>query len=564
MHRQGLFRLVRTASAAALIAGTIAVVGLVSPAIAAPACTFNGSSTVVTGVSGGTAIAISCTGLPASTSVVFAEASPLAALVPSSSASSEADLSAIVFATSDASGNVSGTFTVPATFTATDTNAVCPPTQAEVNAGLVGCAVAVATLTGTNFGDAILQYTGQPTPAAPSLTLSPTSGAVGDTITVSGSNWWGNALAATAIPAANISVGGVAASTASVNVSAATYSGVGGTLTPPAISGTFVVPTGVASGSQTVAIDEPNSTPVAGNGPGNTVEGTASLTIAAPAPTVTGVSPSSGPEAGGTVVTITGTNLTGGTVDFGPNAATGVTCGATSCTATSPAGTGTVDVTVTTAGGTSATSPADQFTYTTTTPAPTVTGISPTSGPAAGGTVVTITGTNLTGGTVDFGPNAATGVTCGATSCTATSPAGTGTVDVTVTTAGGTSATSSADQFTYISKHHERACNPHDVIVNLSEGDVVVNVDSADIHVHHGNIVVHIDKNDLTVNVPQSDISFKPGCDPTGIVVHVDADDVHVHLDSDDIQVQGNTITVQPQLDDIHVHVSGDDITHLS
>jgi Ricin-type beta-trefoil lectin domain/IPT/TIG domain len=164
------------------------------------------------------------------------------------------------------------------------------------------------------------------------------------------------------------------------------------------------------------------------------------------APVVTGVSPTSGPPAGGTPVTITGTNLTGGTVAFGPNAATGVTCGATSCTATSPAGTGTVDVEVTTTGGTSAPTSADHFTYTS---APVVTGVSPTSGPPAGGTPVTITGTNLTGGTVAFGPNPATGVTCGATSCTATSPAGTGTVDVEVTTTGGTSAPTSADHFTY-------------------------------------------------------------------------------------------------------------------
>ena len=85
------------------------------------------------------------------------------------------------------------------------------------------------------------------------------------------------------------------------------------------------------------------------------------------------------------------------------------------------------------------------------TPRPVVTGISPTSGPAAGGTSVTVTGTNLTGGTVAFGPNAATGVTCGATSCTTTSPAGTGTVDVEVTTTAGTSAATSADQFTYTS-----------------------------------------------------------------------------------------------------------------
>jgi hypothetical protein len=85
----------------------------------------------------------------------------------------------------------------------------------------------------------------------------------------------------------------------------------------------------------------------------------------APAPTVSAVSPASGPAAGGTTVTITGTNFTAGnTVSFGGHAATGVTVNsATSITATSPSGSGTVDVTVTGPGGTSATSPADQFAY---------------------------------------------------------------------------------------------------------------------------------------------------------------------------------------------------------
>ena len=44
------------------------------------------------------------------------------------------------------------------------------------------------------------------------------------------------------------------------------------------------------------------------------------------APTVTGISPTSGPAAGGTLVTITGTGFTGATaVDFGTTAATNVT-----------------------------------------------------------------------------------------------------------------------------------------------------------------------------------------------------------------------------------------------
>ena len=84
-----------------------------------------------------------------------------------------------------------------------------------------------------------------------------------------------------------------------------------------------------------------------------------------PPPTITAISPSSGPASGGAGVMITGTNLTGATaVDFGANGATNVTVVDSShITATSPPGSGTVDVTVTTPGGTSTTSAADQYTY---------------------------------------------------------------------------------------------------------------------------------------------------------------------------------------------------------
>jgi YVTN family beta-propeller protein len=90
------------------------------------------------------------------------------------------------------------------------------------------------------------------------------------------------------------------------------------------------------------------------------------LTINPPPPTVTAVAPNSGSTAGGTGVTITGTNLTGATaVKFGGVAATNVNVvSGTSITAASPAGSaGAVDVTVTTAGGTSPTGAADKFTY---------------------------------------------------------------------------------------------------------------------------------------------------------------------------------------------------------
>ena len=82
---------------------------------------------------------------------------------------------------------------------------------------------------------------------------------------------------------------------------------------------------------------------------------------------------------------------------------------------------------------------------------PTVIGISPSSGPAAGGTTVTTTGTNFAAGaTVKFGSNAASNVVVhSATSITATAPAGAGAVDVVVSTAGGNSATSANDHYTY-------------------------------------------------------------------------------------------------------------------
>ncbi|MGW6704296.1 IPT/TIG domain-containing protein [Streptomyces sp. NPDC054956] len=168
------------------------------------------------------------------------------------------------------------------------------------------------------------------------------------------------------------------------------------------------------------------------------------------APTVTAVSPNTGLAAGGTEVTVTGTNLTGAALTFGPgNPATGVTCTATSCTATSPAGTGTVDVQATTPGGTSTPTPDARYSYI---PLPVLTSLSPAVGTTDGGTVVTVNGTGLSGATaLTFGPgNPATGLSCTATACTATAPAhAAGPVDVQVTTPGGTSAVVGAGRYTY-------------------------------------------------------------------------------------------------------------------
>jgi len=93
---------------------------------------------------------------------------------------------------------------------------------------------------------------------------------------------------------------------------------------------------------------------------------TFSLIVISTAPTVTAVSPNTGPTTGGTAVTISGTNLTGATaVKFGNTNATSFTViSATQIVTTSPAGSlGTVDVTVRTSVGTSPITSADQFSY---------------------------------------------------------------------------------------------------------------------------------------------------------------------------------------------------------
>ena len=403
-------------------------------------------------------------------------------------------------------------------FSSADSAAQCPPTAAQVNAGLTNCALAVFATTntttgaGTSINANLLTYTSQatspptnplPTPAVPTLKLSPTSGAASATVSVSDVSsptayWWSDAmfsdgfnsggdsngrplLASWDVPASDILVGSTPAASSSVVISPAAYTAtvtgtcpsetcsVSGTLTDPAISGTFTLPSGLSAGATTVTIYEPNNAFADGNvGAPQPTGVTAGANITTPdisasasftvivGPTVTSISPTYGPAGGGTTVTITGTGFSttaeATTVDFGTTAATGVSCSTTtSCTATSPAGSGTVDVTVTVGGHTSATSSADEFTYDTT---PTVTQVSPKGGKASGGTVVTVTGTGFLSATgVKFGATAGTGMTVSSdTSLTIDSPSGTVTgtpVDIEVTNTTGTSSAVTADHFTY-------------------------------------------------------------------------------------------------------------------
>jgi IPT/TIG domain/PASTA domain len=86
-------------------------------------------------------------------------------------------------------------------------------------------------------------------------------------------------------------------------------------------------------------------------------------------------------------------------------------------------------------------------------PAPAISSISPNGGSIAGGTSVTITGTDFNAASaVRFGATPASGFTVDSeTQITATAPRSStvGSVDVTVTTLAGTSATGYSDRFTY-------------------------------------------------------------------------------------------------------------------
>jgi formylglycine-generating enzyme required for sulfatase activity len=174
------------------------------------------------------------------------------------------------------------------------------------------------------------------------------------------------------------------------------------------------------------------------------------FTYVALPPTLSSVSPATGPTTGGTTITLTGTNLTGATgVTVGGVACTSVqVISGTTVTAVTPAGTaGAKSVAVTTPSGTA--SLASGFSYVV---PPTLSSVSPTSGPTTGGTTITLTGTNLTG---------ATGVTVGGAPCTnvqvvnsttvtAVTPPGTaGATNVAVTGASGTATLTAA--FSYVS-----------------------------------------------------------------------------------------------------------------
>jgi hypothetical protein len=170
-------------------------------------------------------------------------------------------------------------------------------------------------------------------------------------------------------------------------------------------------------------------------------------------PVVSRISPTAGPVGGGTEVTLTGSNLFGvRSVTFGSKPASFRIFSATEIRAVAPPGAaGTVEVTATNRIARSPATSAARFTYL---EPPVVTAVDPASGPVSGGTTVTITGSNFPSlffvRRVNFGTSAVTSFSTSPGRIVVISPPGQpGTVDVTVTTAGGTSTPTPAARFTY-------------------------------------------------------------------------------------------------------------------
>lgn len=162
---------------------------------------------------------------------------------------------------------------------------------------------------------------------------------------------------------------------------------------------------------------------------------------AAPArPAALSLDPASGPEAGGTSVTIGGYNFrASAVVTFGGVPAVAIIVVSDSeITGRTPAGSGVVDLVVTNVNGLSGTL-ADAYQFI---DGPMIESLDPGIGLTEGGDFVTITGTGFrAGATVFFGENAATSVVISETEITCMTPAGpAGLVSVTVRNDDGQSA----------------------------------------------------------------------------------------------------------------------------
>ncbi len=269
--------------------------------------------------------------------------------------------------------------------------------HATVPDGATTGPISVTTVSGT--GSSSSSFT-VPTPTISSFT--PTSGPAGTSVDIRGTNFTGATFV--------------------------TFNGVLATFTVDSDSEIHAtVPSGGRSGPISVAT------------PAGSAWSSSSFAVDGGAPWITSFTPMSGPV--GTRVDILGTNLTGATsVTFGSKAATFAVDSGSELHATVPSGAINSYITVVTPVGSST---AGALFLVTAIPAPTITSFTPSSGPV--GTSVDIQGTNFSGASaVTFNGATASFKVDSDSEIHATVPSGATSGPMSVTTAGGTTASSAS------------------------------------------------------------------------------------------------------------------------
>ncbi|SFN92735.1 Putative Ig domain-containing protein, partial [Thioclava dalianensis] len=359
---------------------------------------------------------------------------------------------------------------------AVNAGAPSAPTIGSATAGDASASVSFAAPASTG-GSAITGYTVTSSPGgltgtgtASPITVSGLTNGTAYTFSVTATNSAGTGAASAAsnsvTPIGVPSVGAVSA-TVPYNASA--------TAIPLAITGSSVTSINVVSGPShgTVQISgitlsytpatsfngTDSFTYTATNASGTSSAASVSVTVSAPTITVSPTSPS-----GAVLGTAYSTSFSasGGTgpYSFATTPASGslppgLSLSSAGVLSGTPTQAGSFTVTLS---GTDTSTPPTSFTSAAITilvaqGAPAISAISPTTGSAAGGTSVTISGSQLAGVTsVSFGGTAATSFTVESDSqITAIAPAGSGVRHISVTSPGGSSASTGADQFTYLS-----------------------------------------------------------------------------------------------------------------
>ena len=187
--------------------------------------------------------------------------------------------------------------------------------QSVADAGLAAVAALADASTQAQYAVIQIQFGNQNPSVTPTVTA--TNSHAGGTVTLGGSHFWGSpvngdgtaAAAAAGIPAPTILLDGATPlSAANVSISPASLNLATGALTPGGIpSGTVALPNNLSSGTHSLTVIEPNTTPYDGNGPSNTVTATTTFNVAGP---TASASPATAQD--GTVVAITGDNFAPG------------------------------------------------------------------------------------------------------------------------------------------------------------------------------------------------------------------------------------------------------------